>query len=385
MNTLYLLLLIPLVIPLILKLLFPRTINFQEVGITIVVCAIAVGVVYAIGAHSQTKDFEIWNGLVTSKTMKQQDCPVGWQSHTDSFCSEYDTREVYSHTSCTTNSSGTQSCTDYYDTEYEYDFSWERRWYVHTTLGTYQINRVDRQGANKPNRYHIVEVKDPVSSQRYFKNLVKAVPDSILNNQIASYEQFSPTDYPVYPTVSDYYHLQRVINMGVKGVPVSELNFKLSQMMGTVGPMKQANLIVVFTSITNKDYKFALEHAWVGGKKNDIVVIISSNGTTFNWVDSFTWLSDSGNGIFNNKISKRVNEVGTFDVDALVIAMRASIVESFDRPTAESVEYLEDQIEPPLWAIVTSLIIQLLLITGLTFYFHHNDINVINVRRRRPR
>ena len=96
----------------------------------------------------------------------------------DSFCRVYKTKEVYSHTttSCTTDSNGYESCTStaHYDTYYKYIYPWEQNWMVYSTLRTWEISRADKQGANMPNRWKVVNIDDPVSVTRTFDNYIKA-------------------------------------------------------------------------------------------------------------------------------------------------------------------------------------------------------------------
>ena len=70
MDTLMLLLLLPLAVPFVTKYFFGHTINWKEMLCQILVPVIAVTAVYYIGRYGQTADVEVWNGSVTDKRME---------------------------------------------------------------------------------------------------------------------------------------------------------------------------------------------------------------------------------------------------------------------------------------------------------------------------
>jgi hypothetical protein len=359
---------VPVIWTMVAKLCFKATINWQEMVAMGVGTCLFVAATHYILLNGKSGDTQLFNGYVTSKTMKQQNCPSGWVDYEDSFCSEYDTREVYSHTSCTTDSKGNQSCTDYYDTEYNYDYPWERRWYVHTTLGRYQVRRVDRQGRNEPKRYNIVNKFDPVSDERDYDNWVKAVPDSLFNrkeHKSHAYDQ----KIPPYPRVYDMYRVNRVVTVGASAP--KELNFELGKMLGRLNPKHQVNVIVIVTNIQDPMYKYAVENAWIGGKKNDVIIFMGMDGDKLVWADTMTWAANEGNGLFNSTLKDAIISIGGMDVPKIVSETERIIRDHYDRPEMETFAYLQNAIEPPLWL----LIVEIIMLAILSFVFHKYDFN----------
>lgn len=369
MQLLLLLLFLPLFVPIVAKKWFKSTFPLWSMFLTSGITSLVVLGIFFAGTHSKSSDVEIWNGYVVKKIMKQQDCPSGWRTYRDEFCSEYKTREVYSHTSCTTDSEGNTSCTDYYDTEYKYEFDWERRWYVNTSLGQFQINRVDNQGAVEPPRYQSVQLNDPVSQEHTFVNWVKAVPESLFNNSDIGSHAYTD-QIPSYPQVYDYYKLNRVLSVGEVTIP-EDLNFELGKMLGRVNPHHQVNVIVIVTNIPDPSYRHAVELSWIGGKKNDVVIFLSidKNGD-FIWTDVMTWARGAGNGIFVVTLKDHLHSIGNINqVGNIVLATEQTIKERYDRPSNSDHEHLKHAIVPPTWVIATGFIVQILLLAGMILFF----------------
>ena len=67
MEALLILLLFPLVWPFIAKRIWHTTINYQEMGLQIVIVTAVTAGVWQLGIYGQTTDTEVWTGKVTAK------------------------------------------------------------------------------------------------------------------------------------------------------------------------------------------------------------------------------------------------------------------------------------------------------------------------------
>ena len=167
----WLIMVFPIAWPFVAKWLSKASFTWAELAINGVAVLIISFVVMQAGSYSQLSDTEIWSGQVTEKKMQQESCPWGWVRTTDSFCTEYRTRQVKTGETCRTDSNGRRSCTPDYTTEYNYDYDWERKWWVKTDVGrTFQIRRVDSQGRNEPPRWTEVSAGDPVAREMTYVN-----------------------------------------------------------------------------------------------------------------------------------------------------------------------------------------------------------------------
>lgn len=359
--------LISLLVPFAFKLKFKRQVTFLEWGAcTVGAIVISMGV-YKLGSFGALQDTEVWNGQVTSLKTVKKDCKYpGWHDYSDSFCTNENTRQVYSHTEyyeCGTTENPKTCSRDVYDTEYSYDYPWEKKYYVNTTFRQFNISRIDRQGANVPPRYTQTKVGDPVSITNSYTNYLKAADLSILNPQNIAVNQAELNLIPAYPiNIYDYYKIDRFIQIGLK-IPATEVatwNLGISEVAKVVGPIKQANPVIVVTD-KPQYIRYAIERKWNGGKKNDIIILIGVDGDVVEWVDVITFLSNTGNEFMTRQLQTMITEVGTLDRDAILNITQKTIIEKFDRKPMHSVDYLKDEFEPPLWVKIAALLCSLIL------------------------
>ena len=359
--------LISLIVPFLFKLKFKRRVTFLEWGACSLGAMLISFGVFKLGSFGALQDTEVWNGHVTSLQTVKKDCQYpGWYDYSDSFCTNENTREVYSHTEyyeCGTTKSPQTCSRDVYDTEYSYDYPWEKKYYVNSTLKQFMIRRVDDRGAKVPPRYTSTQVGDPVSITKSYTNYLKAADMSILNPQNIAVSEQELALVPSYPIgIYDYYKINRFVQVGSK-IPAAEVakwNSGISEVAKVVGPVKQANPVIVVTD-QPQYIRYAIERKWNGGKKNDIIVLIGVDGDKVEWVDVITFLSNTGNEFMTRQLQTMITEVGTLDRDAILNITQKTIIEKFDRKPMQSVEYLKDEFEPPLWVKITALLCSLIL------------------------
>lgn len=246
----------------------PSPKNFlNTVGILLVGAATLSGIIFALATYFNTSDTEYRNGMVVKKEMKKVDCR---HSYSCNCVTSTDSRGN-SHTSCST-------C---------YEHSFDQDWLVRTSLGTYKIDTLDSQGLRVPPRWAEVQTGDPVTDTFRFTNYIKAAKDSLFN----TYKDLS--DIPEYTSkILDYYKANKVFVVGKPTVPsgvINQWNQEVAQINKVLGPTKQANVIVVFTS-TDLSVVEKIKSKWLGGKKNDIIVVINSlEFPKIDWVNVISW------------------------------------------------------------------------------------------------
>jgi len=355
-ETFYLIILVPAVVALIARWKFKATITWPETGLQILVSSAILGLVWMAGSWSQTHDTEIWNGAVTSKH----------RDH-DSYIRSYSCN-------CSTDSDGNTSCQTCYETHYTVD------WYLKSTVGHIRIKHLDstwRSVYNKPDsaNYTAAFVGEPCSKTYGYTNYIKAVPDSLFNMEDAEYAAFDSL-IPTYPTVYGKYHVDHVITMGMGSkLAIRDWNDYLAGKLRKLGPASQANVIVIVANTADQTYRHALETAWLGGKKNDIIVIAGvTNYPTIDWVDTITLGQNSGNGLMTVKIRDDLTALGTIENGQAVIdSITTNVGQYFDRKPMADFEYLKDDIQPATWVLITAFILAFLLSAGLTWAFHVFD------------
>jgi hypothetical protein len=373
MENFFLLMLIPVIWALVARLVLKATISWKEMGLQILASVVVVGVVYGAGTYNQTADFEVWNGKITKKVREH-----------GSYVRTY---QCNCYTTCT--GSGTsQSCTQHCSTCFEDHYTVD--WFVKSTIGDIGIKSLDRTSRSvydtpDPAAYTAAYVGEGCAATHSYKNYIKAVPDSLFNDaDVAADAEFAPL-IPSYPKVHSFYKINRVLAMGVPVKSVDKWDLHLRDRLRAIGPAKQANIILILVNTPDQSYRYSLERAWLGGKKNDVIVLMGvSEYPNIDWVDTITLGSNSGNELMTVKMRDDLMALKTIDNYVAVIDTVADTVTNhFDRKSMEDFKYLEDEIEPPVWVIGLATGLSILISIGLTLYFHLQ--NPFGDQRYRPR
>lgn len=350
---------VPLVWIIVAKVWFHRKYVWKEAavqfGISCVVVVVLTGLVYMSKGLSAL-DVEIHNGQVTSKYSERTSC-----SHS------YECPPCYTHT----NSDGTtyQTCSTCYDHPFDVD------WKVDTTVGNITIPRVNSQGTIEPPRFSEVVVNEPASREKRYHNFIKANPDSIFNtSEFTDIMEGNEYALPNYPKVHDFYRLNRVVITDPQ-LPRSlyrTLNQGISMELRSLGAEKEVNVVMVLTTEPSSQYATALEYEWLGGKKNDIVIVMGLDVDTLNvdWIDTFGWSS-------NSRIHVALHDAfqgQVLDVNTTPSLLSSLISEHYERQSFSEYEYLMDELEPSFMAMFIAFIINIMVTLGVGYYFIKNDV-----------
>lgn len=350
-----LILFLPLVWPLIAKNIWKTTINWQEMGLNMLI-VLAVGGVLFIGAgFSQTYDVETWNGEVTGKEKNWVSC-------------EHD----YECPPCTKScDSEGNNCTKTCSTCYRHFNDWD--WDVYTNIENFKIERIDSQGSDMPPRWKKVQKGQPVALEKGYTNYVQAVPESLFNQEGVDYGALPPV--PDYPKVYDYHKANRVLPVGVNIPNLQAWNNDLSNVLKELGPKKHANVVVIVVNTPDEMYRYKVEAEWLGGNKNDVVVFLGvSDYPSIEWVDVMTFGLNIGNERFHVTLRDALYDIGTMDKEQIIPEIRKQVMALYDRPQMKDFEYLKDAITPPLWMLILIFLFEMGLSVGLTVYFHRNEV-----------
>lgn len=369
----------PIAIAIFAKVFLKATISYGEM-IAIAIISISISaIIWFGGRFSNATDYEVWNGEVTRTNAEQRYCPSGWVSSQDSFCTEYRTRQVKTGEICTPiyNDKGTktgESCTPIYTTEYNYYYDWERRYFVFTNISyNYEIPRIDRQGVKYPPLFVETNVGDPASRLNSYSNWLRAASESIFFEDGNVEEKYKDI-IPAYPLkIYDYRKINRVITIGNVHIP-NRINGKISELLKTLGPQKQMNLVLVAVDadIASDDFPFAVRKAWYGFKKNDAVIFLGLKDNKLVWSNVLSWSKAS---IFDITVRDSINSLflgKPVDYDQLISNLQIQGM-LYERRSMKEFEYLKSEIPIPTWVIVSMLFVTFVGTGGSVWFFHKND------------
>lgn len=321
-----------------------------QVGVQLVIAIAAALLVYI----SNTHDDEVWTGVVTKKQREWTSCEHSYQCNCRQSC---------------TGSGKSQSCSTVCDTCYEHfnDYNWA----VYFSTGDeLNIERVDRQGTREPARFTQVVVGEPAAIEHGYTNYVKAAPDTLFRRQ-GLVEKHAGT-LPKYPGhVYDYYRIDRLVQTEGIVHDVRAWNQDLFKLNAEVGSRYQADVAVVLTRNKPREWFFALEEQWLGGKKNDVILVVNMVGDRIEWVETMAWVTDP---IFKVRLRDAVMADPKLDRARIVPIIGETIRSSYHRKPMADYEYLKSNIRPSATEWIVTLIIGIAVAVGLSLFFHREDV-----------
>lgn len=354
------LMLVPMAIAFGILYFYRREVHVWEFVAQMAIPAALVVLGLALCYWQNTTDIEVWNGRVVRKAMEKVSCSHSYKCH------------------CYTSCSGTgnnRSCHEVCSTCYEH--SYDVDWAVYASEGSrLEIDRIDRQGVKMPPRWGTVFVGEPFASSHYYTNYIMANPESVLLGGKGDMQKFGPL-IPQYPSgISDYYRAQHVINVGGH-VPVQNVaawEWLLDELNGDLGPVKQVNVLVLFVKTADPAYTLALKDAWIGGKKNDVVVVFGSlDGKKMDFVDILSWTPKY---IYKVELRDALYKIGNLDErDAIVSTIKNVTMSKFERMHMKDFKYLMRSFQPSNTAMIVLFILGTILSIGLAVYVIKNDID----------
>jgi len=298
-------------------------------------------------------DVEIWNGKVARKDKGTHGC-----------CHDYPCNPHPCN--CDTNG----DCDTCWDTCYEH--SHDVYWDAKSTNGeTVYSNRCNAPGTSTPRRWAQIQIGEPTAVEHSYQNYIKANPDTVLRRQGAA-EKFRGL-LPAYPRVYDHYRIRQFLFVKIKVDPsaLKFMNEVLMEMNGDLGARKQLNIIFVVARTDDPSYAEALREHWIGGKKNDLVVVMGAKEyPKLDFVEVVTW---SRSEEMKLAIRDRIMETEEFGHEKVFSIVREEAGKKFVRQEMAEYEYLMSSVEPPTWAIVLNFVVGLIASVGLAIYFWLKD------------
>ena len=353
-----------------LSLVLFKTISWKEFLIQVLVSIGVVSISVLIIYSSNVGDTEIWSGRVTKKDKEWTPCSHSYQCRcrTEETCSgSGKDRSCTSHEVC--------------DTCYEHSNDWD--WTVRTSNGEIiYIDRIDRQGANTPPRWESVQINEPTAQPHRYTSYIKAAPDSLFRHQGLT-TKYAGT-LPPYPgKVYDYYNLNRLVTQGVS-VDNTPWNQGLMNINADMGSKKQVNMVVVLTD-QDPEWFYALEESWIGGKKNDAILVIGVDPTgKKRWANVMAWTLDKA---LESTLSREIMSQPDLDAKSTLEVFRKVVEESYKRKPMADFSYLKASIRPTGTQYTIAIIINIIIAILLTLAFHfevfdtHHDRYLPKFRR----
>ncbi len=357
----------------VLLLFFQHKTKWWELAIPIVVSVVLCGGFKWMAEASATRDSEFWGAWVTSSHYYED-----WNEYIHRTC----TRTVSCGKDCTTTQTYDCSYVDYHPEYWAVKDSNDAKHtvtqptYNHfTSLFGMNPQFVDmRRGyhTNDGDMYQVLWPKtdatiDPIVTTHTYENRVQAAR-SVFSYVAISREDAQTSGLFEYPEIS-LFNTPSVL--GKCPGDMTAANERLSFYNGTLGRSKQLRIWMLCFQGGDLQKGHLQEAYWVGGNKNEVVVAVGTNDDgTVGWVHPFSW-TDNKQPIY--EIRDFIAAQGSFDPVAAVEFIAPKLQESFERKHFEDFSYLT--VEPPLWAIIVTYVVMLLVNGGLGYFVVMNDFH----------
>lgn len=329
-------------------------ITLKEFLALISVISVVITGGYLLSRLTSTSDEELWNGRVSDKKKVYVSCSHSYP------CNPYPCGDSKHPMTC-------------WHTCYEHSNDWD--WNLYTSNGEeMSIDRIDSQGCQEPPRFTKANVGDPTARVHEYTNYIKGNPWSILRREglQETYKNFLPS-YPV--KIYDYHYVDRFIvqNTVVPATEIAAWNNDLMNLNADLGKKKKVNVVFVITGLKDSKYLQALEESWLGGKQNDLVIIVSSSEyPKINWVRVMSW---SHSEELKINIRDQIQDLDCLRKRTEIIsAIKSLIDEKFVKTKMSEFKYLMAGVRPPTWALIVLWIIGVFGSIGLIWFFWTEDV-----------
>lgn len=335
-----------LLVPVILAIvLFIRGVDWRMalayVGVSIMITVAG----FAMGVGVKTADVELLSGEVLQKIRKNGQYEQAYQCN----CTTSRDSRGNSSTTC-------QTC---YETHYTVN------WYCKTTLGDITVKKLDKTTRRvwdtpDPAQYTSIRIGQPAAMEHQYVNYMKAVNESIMNK--SKVNGMYAAKLPDYPRVTGLMDVNRVLVSDVTVPDITAMRDRVNEELKTLGRLKEVNLIFVIANTSDERYFDELQTKWMGGKKNDVVVVLGViNSPRIEFARVMSWTKSES---FKSSVENAIMDVGVVGVD-LVPLTTDVIRKSFVRREMKEFEYLKAEIDPSLGVMITILVLYILLAGGI--------------------
>ena len=306
--------------------------DLVEVGLMSLVGVVAAFVLYYGTMFLQATSHEIRSGSVLSKN-------VYYDPYTETY-------------SC-----GDNTCTRQVP-------RW--RWDVEADIGTYSEYSSSKMFV--PDIYEAAKLGEPYAETFMFMNYQYLSNNTVMMDKQHRYDGWLPS----YPSVYSGYKVNRGISNILSPATLSQ---KLSEAHKVWGPTYQVNVIVCVVGSNSAGFTYALRNAWVGGKKNDVVLVLYVEGKNVVNAEAFSRSTQTKRTTeyadFETTLIENAKRIGEYDEDKIIEVLDDALP-YFEREDLSKYSFLQAEYAAPLWLNAVHLALIGLLMFGSVQQYRKN-------------
>ena len=359
----------------------PQQMTWVEIPVQLSVSLLAIYLFYSIFYYSTSgmQDTEIWNGYVAKAEYHE-----AWTEKKTSTDDEGNTRTSYVYHApewklITNNDECLRVSSDIY-----------RRYVSHWGKETKRtLWHMNQSSIGDGNMYFVNWNRDsgsqvPSAVEHECANYLKA--SHSIRKRVSYIKDEHKPFLMEYPAVFDggfgSIAVNRVLNAKAS-VPTAwsnKISRGLDKVLCTMGKEKEVNVLVYVMGIGDQGYFHALEEHWIGGKKNDVILVIgASEFPKIDWVTVMAWTDvEEFKILLRDRILALKNLEGKEQeiVDTISDQIRKSAdAGGFKRRHMKELEYLAADIVLPWWAQVLVICFSVSCAYATSWALEHNEIS----------
>jgi hypothetical protein len=203
----------------------------------------------------------------------------------------------------------------------------------------------------------------PATTLRHFENRIKAAPTTFSFSKV-------PTNILVYPWPQNYDWRQSERLLGTAAALIDP--YKWDCLNAQLGPWKRVNLIMVGFGNRPPEYGHWQQAAWIGGKKNDLVICFGGGTKTApaTWAYAFGWTERElvKKNLQTLLMEKPIN-------DGLLQDIESEVAKDYVIKDWHKFDYIS--LQPPAWSYCLFLGVLAVTQVGLYWFFHANGYRFV--------
>jgi hypothetical protein len=332
------------------------------------------GIMHAVASLGATADVETWSGHIVKAVHYprwiEEYVQVHVRTRTDAngnvHTETYTTIEHRTHP---------EHWTAYSNISSEYEIDRAKYEEMVAVFGNRSTERPHKSGfdGGDPNVYATYNKSAgeyyPITSRRMWENKVRATPSTFSFPKVPKAVMVFD-----YPGNSDPWRSDRLLGSA------SLLDIReFDRLNARLGPRKKVNLIMV--GFGGRDSMAAQwqEAAWVGGKKNDVVICWGGSNKKPTWARAFGWTDRK---IVLRNLESLILEIGA--VPDVLPLVEEEIIKNYQLKDWEK-SFAHIRVPAPMWAAWTYFSMAVVAQALFWWWAHHNDLGKDGPRYRRWR
>lgn len=216
----------------------------------------------------------------------------------------------------------------------------------------------------------------PVTTIHTYENRVKAADQSVFHFEPVNDSDKTKYDLKDYPKIYSYYKMNTVL--GDDSPDARLANKKFQYINGLLGSKKEVHIFVLVFKDQPVNAAIKQKWYWSGANMNEFVICIGTDSKrNVTWCQPISWTK---NETLKAEIQRYVQQQKQLNLCKLADYTQIKIDEGFKRLDFKQFNYLT--VDPPLWAVILTYFLTLLLNFGLSKWIIDNEHEEYRNRRR---